>query len=427
LIVALVIERRGGARNAQMSVVDQRSVHWDPYSQLYYPDPYPVFRRMREEAPIYYNKEHDFYAVFRYEDVHNVLTDRDTFSSAHGDVLEHIKSNMAIPKGLFIAEDPPLHTMHRGILTRVFTPRNMTALEPKIRAYCAKALDPLVESGEFDFITNLGRDMPLRVIGMLLGIPDQDMREIRERVEQLRPVERGKPMEVGAEKIVNKANMYLEYIQWRQKNPSDDLMTQLINVEFKGEDGEMRKLSVGEILIFVNTIASAGNETTNRLIGWIGKVLAEHPEQRRQILENRDLIPQAIEEILRFEPPGPSIARYVTRDCEIHGMKVPKGSAILAVIGSANRDDRKFVDGDTFNIHRERLPHLTFGAGFHNCLGNALARVEGRTALDELLNRFPEWDVDLAEAKLSASTTTRGWDNMPAYTPESDLGRNRAR
>jgi hypothetical protein len=162
------------------------------------------------------------------------------------------------------------------------------------------------------------------------------------------------------------------------------------------------------------------------LIGWIGKILAEHPDQRRQVYENRALIPQTIEEILRFEPPGPCISRFVARDADFYGTKAPEGSVIVAIGASASRDEDKFVDGDTFNIHRERVPHMSFGFGFHNCLGNALARVEGRAALDEILNRFPEWDVDLENAYLSPSSSTRGYKSLPAYTPYAKRGTRKA-
>jgi cytochrome P450 len=405
---------------AEMNAVSDRPVHWDPFNQDYYPNPYPVYKRMRAEAPIYYNDQYDFFAVSRYDDVHRVLGDRDVFSSAHGDVYEHIKSNAPIPRGMFIAEDPPLHTVHRGVLSRVFTPRRVSLLEPQIRRFCAWALDPLVEGGEFDFVKDLGQEMPMRVIGMLLGIPEEDLQAVRRRVDASHYVEPGKPKDMTGTRFRN--DDYDEYIKWREKNPSDDLMTELLNVEFVDEKGVTRKLDRGEILMFVTILAAAGNETTNRAIGWIGKVLAEHPDQRRQIYEDRALIPQAIEEIFRYEPPGPCVSRYVARDTEFYGMKVPAGSVIIAIAASANRDESKFVDGDSFNINRERAPHMTFGYGFHNCLGNALARVEARVALDEILNHFPEWEVDLQNAALSPSSTTRGYKTLPAYTPYSKRG-----
>ncbi|CAN7353032.1 cytochrome P450 [Phenylobacterium sp. LjRoot225] len=400
-----------------MNALSEAPVHWDPYDPRYFADPYPTFRRLREEAPLYYNAQYDFYAVSRYEDVERGLADRDTFSSARGGILEYIKANMPVPQGVFIFEDPPLHTIHRALVSRIFTPKKMTALEPKIREFCANALDPLVEGGVFNFIADLGAQMPMRVIGMLLGIPEADQQAVRARADAALATEVGKPMDLTSHSFVGEG--FDEYVDWRAKHPSDDLMTELLNAEFVDETGATRRLTREEVLIFCNILAGAGNETTNRLIGWTGKVLAEHPDQRREIYQNRALIPQAIEEILRFEPPGPSVARYVAKDVEIHGTTVLAGSAICFLVAAANRDERRIPNAESFDINRERQPHLTFGHGFHVCVGNALARVEGRVALDELLNRFPEWDVDLENAHLSSTSTVRGWETLPAFTPKA--------
>jgi cytochrome P450 len=402
------------------------AVDWDPYNPIHFKDPYPVFRQLREDCPIYFNEQYNFYAVSRYDDVQRLLGDRDSFVSRHGDLLEFITGKLEFPSGMFIYEDPPLHTVHRALLTRIFTPKKMTELEPQIRAYCAKALDPVVDDGVFDFIGDLGAEMPIRVIGMLLGIPEQDLKKVQNFVDDSLGVEPGKPMEVESSHFNFSGTVFEDYIDWRAKHPSDDLMTALLNVEFVDETGATRKLTRGEILIFVNILAGAGNETTNRLIGWTAKTLAEHPDQRRQIHQDRRLIPQTIEEVLRFEPPGPATGRYVEREAEFHGVKVPKGSAVLGLVGAANRDERKFTNGEAFDIHRETVPHLTFGYGFHACLGNALARIEGRVALDEILTRFPEWEVDLEAARLSCTSSVRGWETLPAYTPKAK-GRARRR
>jgi cytochrome P450 len=211
-------------------------------------------------------------------------------------------------------------------------------------------------------------------------------------------------------------DMFGEYIDWRAEHPSDDLMTEMINAEFEDETGTTRRLTRDEILIYVTVIAGAGNETTTRLIGWAGKVLAEHPDQRRQLVEDPSLIPNAIEELLRFEPPAPHVARYVARDVEYYGEAVPKGNVMLFLVGSANRDDRRYPDADRFDIHRTIGQHLTFGFGIHFCLGAALARLEGRIALEEVLKRFPEWDVDYDKAKLAPTSTVRGWETLPVVT-----------
>jgi cytochrome P450 len=211
--------------------------------------------------------------------------------------------------------------------------------------------------------------------------------------------------------------IFADYIEWRADHPSDDLMTELLHAEFDDETGATRRLSREEILTFVNVIAGAGNETTTRLIGWTGKVLAEHPDQRRQLVADPALIPNAVEELLRFEPPAPHVGRFVARAVEHHGEKVPEGSAMLFLVGAANRDDRRFPDGDRFDIHRNAGPHLTFGFGIHFCLGAALARVEGRVALEELLKRFPHWDVDYDHARLAPTSTVRGWETLPVTVP----------
>jgi len=296
----------------------------------------------------------------------------------------------------------------------VFTPRKMQALEPKIREFTVRCLDPLVGAEGFDLIAEFGAQMPMAVIGMLLGIPEQDQAAVRDQSDANLRTEAGRPMRVAGHAITGEA--FAEYVEWRTTHPSDDLMTELLNAEFVDETGTTRRLSREEILVFVQILAGAGNETTNRLIGWSGKVLAEHPDQRRELVGDPSLIPDAIEEILRYEPPAPHVSRYVTRDVEIQGRKVPEGSAIMLLVGAANRDERKFPDGDRFDIraHRKTRPrHLSFGWGNHACLGAALARVEGRVALEELLKRFPEWNVEMGKARLSSTSTVRGWETLP--------------
>ncbi|MDH4040779.1 MAG: cytochrome P450 [Gammaproteobacteria bacterium] len=390
-------------------------VYWDPYRPDLGRDPYPTFRRMREEAPLYYNKEYDFYALSRYSDIDTHFGNVEVFSSARGDVLEFIKEDFEIPRGMFIWEDPPLHTVYRKVVTGIFTPRRMNDLKEKVRDYTARCLDPCVGTGRLDFIADLGAKLPGGVIGMLLGIPDEDRDTIRGRVDAALRTEEGKPMEVSQTSY--KGEGFEDYVDWRAKNPSDDLMTLLLQVEFEDETGTTRKLTRDEVLVFVNVLAGAGNETTARLIGWIGKVLGDHPEQRRQIAQNPSLVPAAIEEILRFEPVGPSVARHVRKDVEIHGQLVPAGSAMLFLLASANRDESRFPDGERFDIHRQGQPHMTFGRGIHVCLGSALARVEGRVAMEEILKRFPEWTVDADNAKLSSSSSTRGWETLPVFIP----------
>lgn len=392
-------------------------VYYDPYDVGIIADPYPVYRRLREEAPLYYNEPHDFYAVSRHADVEQGLLDHATYSSARGGILELIKADMEMPPGVFIFEDPPVHDMYRGLLSRVFTPKKVAALEPKVREFCARSLDPLVGAGGFDFIADIGAQMPMRVIGMLLGIPEQDQEAVREYADKTLRTEAGEPMSYSEDHFLT-GEMFAHYIDWRAEHPSDDLMTMLMNAEFEDvTTGKQRKLTREETLTLVNVVAGAGNETTTRLIGWSGKTLGDHPDQRREIAQDLSLVPNAIEEILRYEPPGPHIGRYVTRDVELYGEKVPAGSAMMFLVASANRDDRRYPDGDRFDIHRNMGQHLSFGYGIHFCIGAALARLEGRVALEEILKRFPDWEVDVDNSRLSPTSTVRGWETLPVSTP----------
>jgi cytochrome P450 len=250
--------------------------------------------------------------------------------------------------------------------------------------------------------------MPMRVIGMLLGIPEEDQRRVTDHGEAALHSNQVDLMATG--------EVFAEFIDYRTEHPSDDIMTDLLNVEFEDENGIVRRLSRDELLMYLTVVATAGAETTTRLIGWAGKTLADHPDQRRELAENAALIPRAIEEILRWEPPALQAARYVARDIEFYDQTVPEGSAMLLLVGAANRDHRRYPpDGDVFDINRELRSHMTFGAGTHFCLGNALARLEGRIALEEILKRFPTWEVDWPNAAPSQTTAVRGWESMPTF------------
>jgi cytochrome P450 len=397
-----------------MTLPSRGNVYWDPYDVEITANPYPVFRRLCEEAPLYYNDKYDFYALSRFGDIERCLVDRETYISGRGGILELIKSGMEMPQGVLIFEDPPFHTVHRGLLSRVFTPRKMNALEPKVREFCGRCLDPLVGAKRFDFVRDLGAQMPMRVIGMLLGIPEHDQEAIRDQsIANIHP-EAGQPMKYSEGKFAT-GESFAEYIEWRADHPSDDLMTELLHAEFVDETGATRRLTRNEVLTYVNVLAGAGSDTTLRLIGWAGKVLAEFPEQRRELVNAPSLIPNAIEEILRFESPTPHLARYVAQDVKHYGQRVPEGSVMMLLTGAANRDPRRYPDPDRFDIYRDVGQHLTFGHGIHYCLGAALARLEGRVALEEVLKRFPDWEVDLENARLAPTSTVRGYEALPVF------------
>ena len=398
-----------------MTTTSTSDVYYDTYDVGINADPYPVYRRLREEAPVYYNGTHDFFAVSHFADVEKGLLDAQTYISGKGGIIELIKADIEMPPGVIIFEDPPTHTIHRRLLSRAFTPRRVAELEPKIREFCAQSLDPLAGAERFDFIADLGAQMPMQVISMLLGIPESDQEAVRDHVDANLRTEAGEPMQVS-ENFVTGA-MFADYVDWRAEHPSDDIMTELLNVEFTDETGTVRKLTRNELLTYLEVLAGAGNETTTRLIGWTAKVLADHPDQRAELVADPSLIPNAIEEILRYESPAPHVGRCVAKqDLVVHGTEVPAGSVMLFLLGSANRDDRRFPNGDSFDIHRNDGRHLTFGNGIHLCMGAALARMEGVIALEEVLTRFPEWDVDMDNAKLSPTSTVRGWETLPVLT-----------
>jgi cytochrome P450 len=392
------------------------AIYYDPYDFDIDADPYPLWRRMREEAPLYYNDRHDFFALSRFDDVEQCMLDWQTYRSGKGSVLEAIKLEIPIAPGNILMEDPPAHDLHRGLVSRVFTPRRMAAIEPQVRAFCVESLDRLVESKSFDFVRDLGAYMPMRTIGMLLGIPEEHQEGLRELMDKGMEIEDGgqAPFELSLSILAGAP--FAEYVEWREQHPSQDLMTDLLNIEFD-DVGTVRKLRRDEVLGYVGLIAAAGNETTTRLISWTGKLLAEHPEQRAMLVADPSLIPGAVEEILRFEAPSPAQARWVANDVEWHGQTVPAGSVMMLLNGSANRDDRKFVDGDRFDVTRKIERHLTFGRGMHFCLGAALARMQGRVTLEEVLKRFPTWDIDWEHAVQAHTSTVRGWRRLPVITP----------
>jgi len=391
-------------------------LYYDPYDPDIDDNPYPVWKRMREEAPLYYNEKYNFYALSRYEDVARELPNWQTYRSGRGTTADILFNNIEVPPGILLFEDPPLHDLHRRLLSRVFTPRRMLAVESLVREFCSGELDPLISSGGFDFIADLGAMMPMRTIGYLLGIPEDHQASIRDRNSAFNDTaKRREPGEVSQKIFEETIVMFAEFIEWRADHPSDDLMTELLAAEIDEPDGTRRPLSRTEVLSYTAMIAGAGNETTTRLIGFMGQLLSDHPDQRRELADDPSLIPGAVEETLRYEPPSPVQARYAAHDAEHYGRVVPEGSFMLLLNASANRDEHQFPDPDRFDIHR-RGSHLSFGQGLHFCLGSALARLEARVAFEEVLKRWPDWEVDYANAERSHTASVRGWARLPVFT-----------
>ncbi len=252
-------------------------------------------------------------------------------------------------------------------------------------------------TGKFDFVNDLGAIMPMKVISALLGIPEGDQEMIRDHANAQMRTEAGKPMAAAHDGLVT-GEIFEAYIDWRKDNPSDDIMTELLNVEFTDEQGVTRRLTREELLIYINVVAGAGNETTTRLIGWAGKVLAEYPDQRRELVENPSLDPAGHRGAVAVRAARAACRPLRHPRCRVLRPDGARGQRMMMLIGAAVRDSRQFPpDGEVFDIHREQRQHLAFSVGTHFCLGSALARLEGRIALEEILKRFPEWDVDMAE------------------------------
>jgi cytochrome P450 len=392
---------------------DQRSAaYYDPYDVEINADPYPAFARLREEAPVFHNEQYDFWALSRAADVEQAFINWRTFSNSRSDILDVIKANLDLPPGIVLFEDPPLHAMHRSLMSRVFSPRRVAGLEDEIRAMCGRCLDHLAGEPHFDVMAEYATYVPMRVISMLLGIPEADQVAVRDRTDANLRTRPGEPMQVTADNIGH-PDLFADYIAWRAEHPSDDLMTMLLNAEFEDETGMRRTLSREEVLMYCSVLAGAGNETTGRLIGWMVKVLADHPDQRTDLVADRSLLDATIEETLRFEPTGPHVERYVMHDVDYYGTTVPAGSAMMLLVGAANRDPDRYERPDEFDIHRDDARHVTFGWGTHFCLGAGLARLEARVALDEFLTRFPEWSYDADGATLASTSTVRGWESLP--------------
>lgn len=380
-----------------------------------------VWRRLRDEAPLYRNDEHDFWAVSRYDDVLAGLLDNDTFRSGHGTVLEMMSEE---PYGMpmFIFRDPPDHTLLRKVVSRSFTPRVIGGLEERISEICDDLLDPLEGAGTFDYVDSFGALLPPTVILALLGFPEGLEAKLRDQMDASLHLEEGAEAAPAAEVIDASGNLgggvyslIPELCDERRAEPTDDLLTVLATHELEQPDGSSRPLTLEEINSYVALIAGAGAETVARMLGWAAVLLSRHPDQRAALRAEPSLIPSAVEEILRYEAPSPVQARWVERDVEIHGTTIPANSKILLLNGSGDRDERHFEDPDRFDVRRNIDRHLAFGYGAHFCIGSALARMEGQIALEQTLARFGDWHVDEDEVEWVHTSTVRGYHKVPIH------------
>jgi cytochrome P450 len=391
-------------------------VEFDPYSTDFFDSPYDTYRRMRDEAPVYYSDKYDFYALTRYDDVAPAIKDFETYSSTRGITLDMVKAEeIEVPPGYIIMMDPPEHERMRKLVNRVFTPRAVTALEPMVRETIdsiANRLDP----ASFDAVADFSALFPIEIITTMLGVPAQDRQQLRLWLDTGLEREPGSmgPSEEGLDAMMKTFGYYYELIQQRRTQPQDDVISRLIDAEI-AEGGESRRLDDIEIAAFANLLGGAGAETVTKLVGNAVVVFAENPDQWRKLCDDRSKIPAAVEELLRYEGPTQYQVRTSTRDVTLHSVAIPAGSAVLLINGSATRDERIFPSPDRFNIDRERkfAFNLSFGYGIHSCLGAALARMEGRIALEVLLDLIPRFEVDREGLRRVNMTNVCGWSNVP--------------
>jgi cytochrome P450 len=404
--IASTAELGGGAADG--------SPYYDPFSREINGNPWRAFKQLRDEAPLYRNDTWDFYALSRFSDIHAARLDIETFTSTEGVLFERMLDRNQ-PRSMLIEMDPPEHTMMRRITNRRFSPRAISQLEETIRQLCGEFLDARVGSGGFDYVDDFAKVLPMMVTSELLGLN-------REQQDELRPIFDVRESLIASpspdmQKIVEVEDeiraLLMIVANERRQRPTDDLISVLVQSTVDDPETGERPLTDAELAAYCQILYSGGNSTTTLLISWTGKLLADHPDQRQILLDRPELVANAIEEILRFEPVSHTQGRMTTRDVELHEEVVPAGSKVLLLTGAACRDERRYERPDDFDVTREVGNHMGFGWGIHACIGAHLARLEGRIALEETLARFPSWSVDEAGTTMRISTSMRGFSHLP--------------
>lgn len=399
------------------STAAQGAVEFDPFSAEFFNGAYETFRRLRDEAPVYYNEKWDFWALSRYEDVAPATRDHETYSSAKGATLDAVKAydGAISPPKVIISMDPPEHQKMRKLVSSVFTPRAIASLEDMVREKIYERLEAL-DPRSFDVVADFSALFPNEVITTMLGVPKEDRDQIRRWLDLLleRRIDEIIVPPEGLEASMNTGVYYYKLIQQRRVEPRDDMISRLIETEIE-RDGVVEKLTDVDIAGFATLLGGAGAETVTKLVGNAVVAFADFPEQWQALRADRSKIPAAIEELLRYEAPSQYQVRTTTRDVTLHGITIPRDSVVLLLTAAATRDDRMFPDPDRLDIERERKMgfNLAFGYGVHSCLGAALARMESRIALDALLDVIPEYEVDRQGLRRVAMSNVCGWANVP--------------
>jgi cytochrome P450 len=389
-------------------------VVFDPFSDDFFNNPYATYQRMRDEAPVYYSEQYDFYALTRHADVAAAMKDVETFSSSRGIDLEMVQSGNP-PPPLIIMMDPPDHRRMRSLVNKVFTPRAVERQRETVIAQIDRFLNA-ADRDHFDVVQDFSALFPVEVITAMLGVPPELRQQVRILLDKTLAREYGK-VEMPAEGMaagMETGLMYYNIIQERRADPQDDMISDLIAAEVD-RDGVPTKLDDIEIAGFASMLGGAGAETVTKLVGNAAVTFAENPEQWQMLLGDRSKIAAAVEELLRWEAPAQYLVRYSLKDIELHGITIPAGNPVLLCVGSANRDERAFTDADAFDINRDRseAQNLGMGYGVHSCLGAALARMESVIALDKLLDFMPRYEIVQEGLKRVAMTNVIGWHHVP--------------
>ncbi|MDV3123702.1 cytochrome P450 [Mycobacterium sp. 21AC1] len=389
---------------------------FDPFSADFFNGPYETYRRMREEAPVYYSAEYDFYALTRHADVAAAFRDFETYSSAYGVDLAMVRTGQKVPAKMIISMDPPDHRHMRSLVNKVFTPRAITAMQDMVDEQIERYLHAVDPDG-FDVVSDVSAFFPVEVITRMLGVPAEFRQQVRLWIDASLHREPGQieMSEAGIEAMAQTWLMYYDLIKVRRREPGDDMISRLVTAEIEREGGQATGLRNSEIAGFATLLGGAGAETVTKLVGNAAVVFARHPEQWQLLREDRSRIPAAIEELLRYEAPAQYNVRRSQREIQLHGMTIPEGKPVFLVGGSANRDPEAWTDPDVFDIDRNRTEaqNLGFGYGIHSCLGAALARLECTIALDKLLDFMPRYEVRWDRCERVSMQNVAGWSHVP--------------
>lgn len=387
------------------------TVQYDPYAYEMHEDPYPTYARLRADAPVYRNDERDFFAISRHADVSAAFRDTERYSSANGVSLDPAATGPHASKTMsFLAMDAPDHGRMRGLVSRAFTPRRVAELAPRIREITREHLDPALERGSFDMVGDLAGKLPMDVVSELMGVPHADRAELRRLSDLLVHREEGvfDVPQTTIEAAVSLFTYYGEMLAQRKKQPTDDMTSALLAAEVDGD-----RLEDHEIIAFLFLMIVAGNETTTKLLANAWYWAWRNPAERAKPFADPGKVEAWVEETLRFDTSSQVLARTLRSDVELHGTTMPEGSRVLLLVGSANRDESVFADGDRYDLDRDTTSLLSFGVGRHFCLGASLARLEARIVLDELVRRVADYDIVADSAVRVHSVNVRGFAELP--------------